>query len=108
MMEVYVHLSESDLEQAVLKEHGLLKQESSIELTLRTCPRCNEQNTVGVKKCLKCGYVIDEQVAIKIAQSSQNQKATIDTYAKDIVKLQRDYDELKEMLVKVLKEKSGS
>jgi hypothetical protein len=39
MMEVYVHLSESDLEEAVLKEHGLLTEgEIKKGLTLRACP----------------------------------------------------------------------
>ncbi|MGI0046336.1 MAG: tyrosine-type recombinase/integrase [Nitrosotalea sp.] len=111
MMDVYVHLSESDLEEAVLKEHGLLKQESVRELTLKTCPRCSEQNTIGVKRCVKCGYVIDEQVAIKMAQreaSGQDKETLIENYAKDVADLKKDYNELKEMLVKVLKEKSGS
>jgi hypothetical protein len=69
MMDVYIHLSESDLEEAVLREHGLLPEDRKDEkLTLKQCPRCNEANTIGVKRCIKCGFIIDEQLAIESVQ----------------------------------------
>jgi integrase/recombinase XerD len=72
MMEVYVHLSESDLEEAVLKEHGLLAEDNEKKkgLTLRACPRCGEQNT-GAKRCFRCGYILDERLAVKVAHREQ-------------------------------------
>ncbi len=72
MMDVYIHLSESDLEEAVLKEHGLLPEGGKKNgLALKTCPRCGEQNA-GAKRCTKCGYIIDEKLAIKITQREQS------------------------------------
>lgn len=71
MMEVYVHLSESDLEEAVLKKHGLLPEgEKKKVLTLKACPRCSEQNTAA-KRCVKCGYILDERLAMKVAHREQ-------------------------------------
>ncbi len=72
MMDVYIHLSESDLEDAVLKEHGLLQEKKEEQLTLRPCPRCDELNTISVKRCIKCGYILDEELAIKTAQKEHD------------------------------------
>src|SRR5690606_3061574 len=71
MMEVYVHLSESDLEEAVLKEHGLLSEnEQNNGLALKACPRCGENNTAA-KRCVRCGYILDERLAMKLAHREQ-------------------------------------
>jgi ribosomal protein L37E len=71
MMEVYVHLSESDLEEAVLKEHGLLPEADNKKvLTLKACPRCGEHSTAA-KRCVKCGYILDERLAMKVAHREQ-------------------------------------
>ncbi len=110
MMEVYVHLSEYDLEDAVLREHGLLKKEDAKELTLKRCPRCDAENTVGATRCSKCGYVIDEKAALKVARAesaTQDKMARIESYATDVARLKEDYQELKEMLASVLREKAG-
>jgi ribosomal protein L37E len=69
---VYIHLSESDLENAVLREHGLQPEEKEEKLTLKKCPRCGEGNTIGVKGCVKCGFIIDEQLARKTVQEEQD------------------------------------
>lgn len=108
MMEVYVHLSESDLEEAVLREHGLARKETARDLRLKDCPRCGEENTVGAKRCSGCGYVIDEEAASKAAQAEsalRDRMEEIESYAADVAQLKEDYRELKEMLASVLREK---
>lgn len=86
MMEVYIHLSESDLENAVLKEHGLVKEEEEKRLTLKNCPRCSEQNTVGSKRCVRCGFILDEKLAADIAQTEGE---TLRSLVKRIERLER-------------------
>lgn len=101
MMEVYVHLSESDLEEAVLKEHGLLpEEEKKTGLVLNTCPRCGEQN-MGEKRCVKCGYILDEKLALKVSQREQK---TLEGLTKTV----REHEHVQKKIFRMLEELSGT
>ncbi len=55
MSQVYVHLSDSDVDNAVLRSHGIRVDEKSDELPRpKECPRCGEKNPNGAKYCRKC------------------------------------------------------
>jgi integrase/recombinase XerD len=100
MMEVYVHLSESDLEEAVLKEHGLLADEDrKITLTLKACPRCGEHNAAA-KRCVKCGYILDERLAMKVAHREQRMLEGLSKTVKEHEHVQNKIFQMLEELAK--------
>jgi integrase/recombinase XerD len=102
MMDVYIHLSESDLEEAVLKEHGLLPVDGKKSgLALKTCPRCGEQNAVGTKRCTKCGYIIDEKLAIKIAHREQSA-------LEGLTRTVKEHEHVQKKIFRMLEELTGT
>jgi len=64
MAAVYVHLSGKDMDNAILKMHGIEK-DTHINETLKVgkCPRCHEINQDKASFCFKCGMPLTESSA---------------------------------------------
>jgi len=65
----YVHLANSDQDKAVRKRYGLLTDKDEDEpgyLEPIACPRCTEENAADKQRCVKCGFILDNQIAQKI------------------------------------------
>ncbi|MDE2588531.1 MAG: hypothetical protein KGL95_02540, partial [Patescibacteria group bacterium] len=108
MLSRYEHLASSDQEDAILKLHGLKKQGDSESILLsRICPSCKERNSTDKSHCVKCGTILSKKLAQQREARRHDEKSIIENYAKDVANLKKDYNELKHMLVKILKEKSG-
>jgi site-specific recombinase XerD len=88
MASVYVHLSGRDVDQALLKLHGLAKERPREEtMRLQTCPRCGEANDPIAKFCLRCG----SQLNIKILKELEKKRAEKDEIvAKVLEELAKD------------------
>jgi hypothetical protein len=109
MLAKYEHLADSDQEDAILKLHGLKKQDDSESILLsKICTSCKECNSCGTSHCIKCGTILSKKLAQQREARRQDEIRKNENYAKDVTNLKKDYNELKEMLVKVLKEKSSS
>lgn len=100
MASIYVHLSGRDVDNAVLKMHGIKnnneKQES--ELKPKNCPRCQQINPFSNKFCSKCGFIFDE--------SMRNQKIKQDLerkHANQVLDKMLEDAEFKEMFMKKAK-----
>ena len=65
MAAVYVHLSGRDVDDAILKLHGLKKDEEEEKPKPKKCPRCKQINPTSAYFCVRCGAVLDLQAAIK-------------------------------------------
>lgn len=68
MAAVYVHLSGRDIDNAILKMHGLKIDDTLAEgLKVGKCPRCHELNPESVAYCGKCGMPLkdDAQEALE-------------------------------------------
>jgi hypothetical protein len=65
MASIYVHLSGRDVDDALLKVHGIKKEETKEESQLnpKKCPRCQEINPFTNKLCYRCGQILDEYLA---------------------------------------------
>ena len=61
MASIYVHLSGRDVDNALLKVHGIKKPEEQEESQLnpKKCPRCQEINQFTNKHCSRCGMILD-------------------------------------------------
>jgi len=65
MAAVYVHLSGRDVDNALLKIHGLVNEEEKKEETeMKTCQRCQEKNPSVKKFCGRCGTPLDLKDAL--------------------------------------------
>ncbi|MFH1260507.1 MAG: site-specific integrase [Candidatus Micrarchaeota archaeon] len=73
MAATYVHLSGRDVDDALLKMHGLSKPEEAQEekMKVRICQRCKEQNSPISKFCIKCGLPIDLEFISKVEHERQ-------------------------------------
>jgi site-specific recombinase XerD/ribosomal protein L40E len=61
MASIYVHLSGRDVDNALLRMHGLVKDEDKQDeiLKLKICERCKEKNSPVSKFCKRCGSPLD-------------------------------------------------
>jgi integrase/recombinase XerD len=68
MAAVYVHLSGKDLDQAILKLHGLATDEMKEDNALKTlkCPRCKEIQDKKALFCFKCGLPLNRKFEYQI------------------------------------------
>ncbi len=65
MASVYVHLSGRDVDDALLKLHGLVAEENKTEeMQLRICLRCKEKNSPTQQFCGRCGSPLDLKTAM--------------------------------------------
>ena len=73
MAATYVHLSGRDVDNALLKLHGLAKPEEEHEdkMKVRSCQRCKEYNSPIAKFCIKCGLPLDENFLAKVEKEIQ-------------------------------------
>jgi site-specific recombinase XerD len=67
MASVYIHLSGRDVDKALLRAHGIIKEEKK-ELTLRVikCKRCKENNSSTSDFCKRCGTPLTLDVALNM------------------------------------------
>ena len=68
MASVYVHLSGRDVDDALLKLHGIKNNEEDREekFKLITCSRCKAKNSPSAKFCNACGLGLDVKFVMKI------------------------------------------
>ncbi len=79
----YVHLSQRDTDDALLKIHGLLdeKEENGKQMKVIVCPRCKTKNSPDARFCDSCGMALDIQTALSIKEASDG----IDKYLTKIL-----------------------
>ena len=86
MPSVYVHLSGRDVDEALLKAHGIMpKQEekAKLEITFTTCPRCKKKVGPETKFCPACGMILDVKMAVKLEEERSKADQIMDMLMKD-------------------------
>ena len=86
MAATYVHLSGRDVDDALLAIYGKKKKEEENakgELTPAECPRCKENNEYNNTFCKKCGWVLDNDGALKLEKSKKEADEIINKLTKD-------------------------
>jgi len=75
MASTYVHLAGRDLDEAILRHYGLVKNKKEEEkIKPKTCPRCGTINTFEAKFCSRCGLVLDVKAAIDLEEKKKKVK----------------------------------
>jgi len=64
----YVHLSGRDVDEAMLRAHGLRPkpEDEKPKLTIVKCVRCEQQNSTILKFCSRCGMPLDLKAALEL------------------------------------------
>jgi hypothetical protein len=71
MASVYIHLSGRDVDNALLKMHGLKVDENKEKKAFDLCFRCKTALRKNAKFCDRCGLVVDPQTAMKLEQKQK-------------------------------------
>ncbi|KKG13749.1 hypothetical protein EO94_17920 [Methanosarcina sp. 2.H.T.1A.3] len=69
MPAIYVHLSGKQIDDAMLRIHGIVKQEDNKpQLSTVNCPRCKHVNGTVSNFCARCGMALNVQTALDMDQ----------------------------------------
>ena len=99
----YVHLSGKDVENALLELHGIRpKNEIETVVSLKVCPRCAEQNTPDSHRCSSCGFILDEKLLARTAESDQT---TLQDMLKRLQRLEKSGEAIEDGFDEMLKQK---
>ena len=98
--EVYIHLSQRDVEDALLqKVYGIKTTEKEDHNSVKICPRCKEVNPYFATICQKCNAPLDEKELIEAEMNSSPEKLKeIDSMANTLMNLLKTNPNLLEQL----------
>jgi len=99
MAATYVHLSGRDVDNALLKLHGMKVDAEGGEekFTVIVCPRCGNKNSPTSKFCNACGLCLDLETALKIDEV----RAKADRLMSELIKNPKVLDALLEGIKKL-------
>ena len=98
----YVHLSGKNLDDAILKMHGLMKDDETVKrFSPIECPRCKTVNDPSNKFCSQCGLGLDERTMIEF--DKQKEKAAQEGFIMQQLK-KSNPEALESIVTAVLKE----
>ncbi len=73
MAAIYVHLSGRDVDNALLKMHGIVTDETKdVQMSPKQCTRCSTMNAPTTKFCSKCGLALDIKAALEMEEKSSD------------------------------------
>lgn len=80
MAAVYVHLSGKDVDDSLLRMHGLTAPKKTEENKLSPifCERCNRKNAGDAERCDKCGLPFDKEKALRDEIATQERIAKLE------------------------------
>ena len=103
----YVHLSGRDVDESLLRAHGLQpkQEQEKPKLTIIKCARCQVENSSVNKFCSRCGMPLDVATALELEEARKKPHDYMDRLFEDsefVEMMQRKIKELaeKENLVK--------
>ncbi|MGI0007617.1 MAG: tyrosine-type recombinase/integrase [Nitrosotalea sp.] len=102
--DVYIRKSQNSIEQSVLGKYGLIsEQEKNKDKVLpKKCNACGKVASPHATRC-ECGAFVDALTALKFAKM---QESNVDPKHKEEMKeLRKDYNELKDLVFKLINEK---
>jgi len=100
MVKIYVHLASEDVDEAILRLHGIKTNGSKNDLKVRQCPRCSFMNPGSSRFCSRCGLPLNED-ALKEVEEWEKRKSealsqlTKPDFIKIFMSMQREIEMLK-------------
>lgn len=102
----YTHLTEQDVDDAILRHHGIVKQEKQVQKLPQKCQFCDFPNTPDVKYCEKCGKPLDLLTAMEKDEEKEKLLGRIDALEKKTSIYDEIESDLKQLSVETLDELS--
>jgi ribosomal protein L40E len=105
MASTYVHLSGKDIDDALLKLHGFKPEENKElkNISVKTCPKCNENNSILSQFCKKCGFPLDTKTVVKVDKNRRK----LDEFVFEMLKrMSEKYPRIKRDFKQLVKEKN--
>lgn len=105
--ETYLSVINSDVHIAIRRERGLEPEEKREEkMKIMKCTRCGRIESPLAIRCNQCSAFLSQAVALKYELAKENHSEKHDNrYIEDVKELRKDYDELKEMVARILNQK---
>ena len=82
----YVHMIDSDVENAILERHGMKKKQNKVLNTPKKCQFCDMFNSHNAEICVKCSKPLDSLQAEKIVLNNQTSNDELKDLVKDLMK----------------------
>jgi ribosomal protein L40E len=104
MLAIYEHLDGKDLDEALLKLHGLKQEEikESKQLDKKVCPRCGHENNILSQFCSKCSMPLDLKTVIELDETRRK----LDEFMLEMLKrIAEKYPSIKKDFRELIKEK---
>ena len=97
MASTYVHLSGRDVDDALLRMHGMapVEQDKKGAFSPIKCARCNQLNPPTGKFCTQCGGILDIETAMEIEERMKEADGKLSTLLDD--------EDVQELLIKKMK-----
>lgn len=73
----YAHIVQADVEDAILKEYGIIKEEEKKKNVPKVCVICETPNSFDSTSCEKCGRPLDLEKAIELEEEEKKEKDSI-------------------------------
>lgn len=107
MIGEYVHLASEDVDEAILKMHGI-KSNGNRDLEVKQCPRCNQINP-NSRYCSRCGLPLSEEATQEVDEWEERKADALNQLSdpevlKMMMGMQKEIDNLKNKLDELRKE----
>ncbi len=75
----YIHLSGKQVDDAILKLNGIIKEEPKEDNALKRepCPRCKHKNEANNKYCQKCWLPLNQEAMGEIQETQENSQESV-------------------------------
>jgi site-specific recombinase XerD len=104
--ETYLSVINSDVHAAVCRERGLEPEEKKEEkMKIMKCPQCGRVESPLAVRCKQCSAFLTQAAALKYEHAKEKRSRKQEQYLDDIEELRKDYNELKEILTRILNQK---
>ena len=91
----YVHLVNSDVEDAIFKHYGIKKEDDAIQNMPKSCHFCEMLNPSDSLRCTKCGKPLDVKSALEYEDNLEEEKKRQES---DIAQLKQDNKAIQKQL----------
>jgi integrase/recombinase XerD len=97
----YVHLSGRDVDNALLRVHGLQgkEEEEKARISIVKCVRCEQQNSTIQKLCTRCGMPLDLKAALEVEDMKEKEMQSM---REQLEQVQQDQNRITTMLMDII------
>ena len=83
----YSHMVNSDLEEAIFKEHGLGQKKADVPKTPKICHVCKNPNAWDSKTCSNCAKALDLKTAIEMEDNEKSENIELKKRLTDVERI---------------------